>query len=31
VALATIDAVNYQPDACPLCKAGGTAIKPGSR
>ena len=31
VALATVDAVNYQPDACPMCKAGGTAIKPGSR
>jgi orotate phosphoribosyltransferase len=21
----------YQPDACPLCAAGSTAIKPGSR
>jgi orotate phosphoribosyltransferase len=31
VALATVDTVNYQPDACPMCKAGGTAIKPGSR
>lgn len=31
VALATINATSYQPEACPLCKAGGQAIKPGSR
>ena len=26
-----MEAVTYQPSECPLCKAGGTAIKPGSR
>ena len=31
VALATVNAVNYKPEECPMCKAGGTAIKPGSR
>jgi orotate phosphoribosyltransferase len=31
VALATVTAANYPPDACPLCKAGSPAIKPGSR
>ena len=31
VALATINATNYQPDACPLCTTGSQAIKPGSR
>ena len=31
VALATVNAVNYPPADCPLCQAGGTAIKPGSR
>ncbi len=31
VALATLNAATYQPDACPLCKSGSTAIKPGSR
>jgi orotate phosphoribosyltransferase len=31
VALATIVATNYEPDACPLCKTGSQAIKPGSR
>ena len=31
VALATVTAATYQPDACPLCKAGSQAIKPGSR
>jgi orotate phosphoribosyltransferase len=31
VALATVTATVYQPDACPLCQAGSVAIKPGSR
>jgi len=31
VALATITASTFTPEICPLCKAGGTAIKPGSR
>ncbi|PYN96939.1 MAG: orotate phosphoribosyltransferase [Candidatus Rokuibacteriota bacterium] len=31
VALATVSATNYQPEACPMCKAGSQAIKPGSR
>ena len=31
VALATLTAATYQPDACPLCKSGSVAIKPGSR
>ena len=30
-ALATVTASTYQPDDCPLCKAGSQAIKPGSR
>ncbi len=30
VPLITLDVVTYPPDACPLCAAGGTAIKPGS-
>ena len=30
-ALATIALPTYQPDACPLCAAGSTAVKPGSR
>ncbi len=30
-ALATLDVPNYQPDQCPLCKAGSVAVKPGSR
>ena len=29
--LATVTASTYQPDDCPLCKAGSQAIKPGSR
>jgi orotate phosphoribosyltransferase len=29
--LATVAATTYQPDTCPLCKAGSQAIKPGSR
>ena len=31
VALATIEAVNYRPEDCPLCRSGSQAIKPGSR
>ncbi|MBI4246802.1 MAG: orotate phosphoribosyltransferase [Candidatus Rokubacteria bacterium] len=31
VALATVSAVNWKPEECPLCQAGGQAIKPGSR
>ncbi len=31
VALAVLDVPNYQPDECPLCKAGSVAVKPGSR
>ena len=31
VALATLTAATYQPDACPLCQSGSVAIKPGSR
>jgi len=31
VALATVSAINYTPEACPLCKAGSQAVKPGSR
>ena len=30
-ALATVTATTWAPEACPLCKAGGQAIKPGSR
>lgn len=30
-ALADFDFEMYAPDACPMCKAGGEAIKPGSR
>jgi orotate phosphoribosyltransferase len=30
-AVLQMDAVAYQPDECPLCKAGGHAEKPGSR
>jgi orotate phosphoribosyltransferase len=30
-ALADFDFEMYSPDACPLCKEGSTAIKPGSR
>ena len=29
--LVTLAVPTYQPDACPMCKAGGTPIKPGSR
>jgi orotate phosphoribosyltransferase len=31
VALAAVNAVNYKPEECLMCKAGRTAIKPGSR
>ena len=31
VALATVSATSYPPEACPLCKTGSQAIKPGSR
>jgi len=31
VALATVGAATYEPDACPLCKTGSVAVKPGSR
>ncbi len=31
VALATVTATTYPPEACPLCQAGSVAIKPGSR
>ena len=31
VALATMKAATFEPDDCPLCKAGSVAIKPGSR
>jgi orotate phosphoribosyltransferase len=30
-AVLQMDVITYQPSDCPLCKAGGTAIKPGSR
>ena len=30
-ALATVSATTWPPDACPLCKTGSQAIKPGSR
>ncbi len=30
VPLITLDVVTYQPDTCPLCAAGSTAVKPGS-
>jgi orotate phosphoribosyltransferase len=31
VALATVTAATFPPDACPLCAGGSVAIKPGSR
>jgi orotate phosphoribosyltransferase len=31
VALATVGAAVWAPEACPLCQAGSVAIKPGSR
>jgi len=30
-ALVQLDIRNYEPSICPLCRAGGSAIKPGSR
>jgi orotate phosphoribosyltransferase len=30
-ALATVNATTWPPEACPLCKTGSQAIKPGSR
>jgi orotate phosphoribosyltransferase len=30
-ALATVTATTWPPEACPLCKSGSQAIKPGSR
>jgi orotate phosphoribosyltransferase len=30
-AMAVLEVPTYQPDACPLCVDGSTAIKPGSR
>jgi orotate phosphoribosyltransferase len=29
--LLQMEAVNYPPDDCPLCRAGSAAVKPGSR
>jgi len=29
--LVTLDVPTYEPEACPLCKAGSTPVKPGSR
>jgi len=29
--LAKVAVATYQPDACPLCKAGSPVVKPGSR
>jgi orotate phosphoribosyltransferase len=31
VALARVTAATYPAEACPLCKSGGQAVKPGSR
>jgi orotate phosphoribosyltransferase len=31
VALVTLDVATYDPAACPLCKFGIPAVKPGSR
>jgi orotate phosphoribosyltransferase len=31
VALATLTAATYPADACPLCRTGSPAVKPGSR
>jgi orotate phosphoribosyltransferase len=28
--LLVMDVVNYEPEDCPLCKSGSTAVKPGS-
>jgi orotate phosphoribosyltransferase len=29
--LVTLDVPTYTPETCPLCKAGSTPVKPGSR
>jgi len=29
--LLQLDIKSYEPDSCPLCRAGGIAVKPGSR
>jgi orotate phosphoribosyltransferase len=29
--LLTLDVPSYSPDDCPMCAAGGTPVKPGSR
>jgi orotate phosphoribosyltransferase len=29
--LATVKATTWKPEECPLCLAGGQAVKPGSR
>lgn len=31
VSLTNLDIENWRPEHCPLCKAGGEAVKPGSR
>jgi orotate phosphoribosyltransferase len=31
VALATVTTTTYPPEACPLCRSGSAAVKPGSR
>jgi orotate phosphoribosyltransferase len=31
VALAVLDVSNHPPEDCPMCRAGGQAVKPGSR
>jgi len=31
ISLVNIDVPSYKPDECPLCAAGSTATKPGSR
>lgn len=30
-ALAQLEVKNYPPESCPMCEAGGKAVKPGSR
>src|SRR5687768_3701584 len=31
ISLVQMDVPTYEPDNCPLCASGGTAVKPGSR
>ena len=31
ISLATLDVPSYSQDDCPMCKSGGTPVKPGSR